>query len=376
MANLLLAGGGHAHLMVLRDLAKLTRRGHAVSLVSPSPWHYYSGMGPGLVGGTYAPKDLRFDVKRMAESGGARFVAGSVARIEPQARRVILDDGRGLGYDVLSLNLGSRVALPGVVPDGRSVFAAKPVEGLLAAHSRLETLLSGGGVVRVLVAGGGPAGVELAGNVLGLAARRGGRAEVTVLAGSTLMPGAGPRVKRLAGDSLVRRGAQVLTGVRLAGVEGATARLGDGSLREFDLLFLAVGVSLPGIFAESGLPVDASGALTVNRYLQCPAHPEIFGGGDCIHFAPGPLDKVGVYAVRQAPVLAKNLGAALAGRPLAPFRSGSRGYLLLYNLGDGTAICAKYGLPLSGRWAFRLKDAIDRRFMRAFQVSGEAQARE
>lgn len=372
MAHLLLAGGGHVHLAVLKDLAGVTRRGHAVSLVTPSRWHYYSGMGPGLLGGTYAPRELRFDVAAMAEAGGGRCHIGHVARIEPAARRVVLEDGRSLGYDLLSVNLGSRVELPGVVPNGRSIFAAKPIEQLAAAHERLEALFSETGVARVLVVGGGAAGVELAGNVLGLAALRRAGVEVRLLAGSGLMSGAGARTRRLAAASLADRGAIVLPGARLAGVEGLSAHLQDGSTLAFDLILLAMGARMPGLLAAAGLAVDGRGAMVVNRYLQCPEHPEIFGGGDCVHFAPEPLDKVGVYAVREAPVLARNLAAALDGRPLTPFRPGSRGYLLLYNPGDGTAICAKYGLVLSGRWAFWLKDAIDRRFVRAFQVSGEA----
>ncbi|MHB1378179.1 MAG: hypothetical protein ACYCX0_00985 [Desulfurivibrionaceae bacterium] len=90
-------------------------------------------------------------------------------------------------------------------------------------------------------------------------------------------------------------------------------------------------------------------------------------GGDCIHFAPQPLDKVGVYAVRQNPVLCHNLLASLEGDRLRRFSPGGD-YLLIYNLGDGTGILRKRGLIFSGRPAFWLKDYIDRRFMRRFQA--------
>jgi len=108
----------------------------------------------------------------------------------------------------------------------------------------------------------------------------------------------------------------------------------------------------------------------VNRHLQSPAHPEIFGGGDCIHFQHSPLDKVGVYAVRQNAVICHNLMAALEGRPLQAFNPGG-GYLLIFNLGDGTAILHRNGITASGRFAWWLKDRIDRGFMKKFQLSGE-----
>ena len=69
-------------------------------------------------------------------------------------------------------------------------------------------------------------------------------------------------------------------------------------------------------------------------------HPEIFGGGDCIYFQDQPMDKVGVYAVRENPVLLHNLMASLDGDALEAFDPG-RDYLLIFNLGDGTGIFRK-----------------------------------
>jgi len=96
----------------------------------------------------------------------------------------------------------------------------------------------------------------------------------------------------------------------------------------------------------------------------------MFGGGDCIYFQPQPLDKVGVFAVRQNPILLANLMAALEGRSLKPFEPGGA-YLLIFNMGDGRGIFWKKNLIFDGRLAFWLKDYIDRRFMRKFQISGE-----
>jgi len=79
---------------------------------------------------------------------------------------------------------------------------------------------------------------------------------------------------------------------------------------------------------------------------------------------------VGVYAVRQNPILLHNLMAALDGESLTPFQPGGA-YLLIFNMGDGRAIFWKKNLVFDGRLAFILKDFIDRRFMRKFQLSGE-----
>jgi len=82
------------------------------------------------------------------------------------------------------------------------------------------------------------------------------------------------------------------------------------------------------------------------------------------------LDKVGVYAVRQNPILYHNLMGALENGTMQPFVPGEA-YLLIFNLGDGKGIYVKKNWVWGGRLAFRFKDYIDRRFVRKFQVSGE-----
>jgi NADH dehydrogenase FAD-containing subunit len=110
--------------------------------------------------------------------------------------------------------------------------------------------------------------------------------------------------------------------------------------------------------------------MLVNQYLQSVSYPEIFGGGDCISFEPQPLAKVGVYAVRQNPILLHNLLSTLNGHELRQFVP-QKSVLLALNLGDGTAIVHWHSMVWGGRLGFALKDYIDRKFMRAFQVSGE-----
>jgi NADH dehydrogenase FAD-containing subunit len=92
----------------------------------------------------------------------------------------------------------------------------------------------------------------------------------------------------------------------------------------------------------------------------------MFGGGDCIYFQNRPLDKVGVYAVRQNPILYHNLMATLEGDPLQPFDPGGD-YLLIFNVGGGEGVLKKNWMLFGGKLAFVIKDYIDRKFMKKFQ---------
>ena len=121
----------------------------------------------------------------------------------------------------------------------------------------------------------------------------------------------------------------------------------------------------PDVFARSGLATGDDGALWVDRHLRSPNDPRIFGGGDAVAFRGERLPRFGVYAVRQGPVLYRNLQAALRGEPLSSYRP-QRRYLYVLDLGDGTGLAIYGPLTNRGRPALGLKHWIDRRFVREY----------
>ncbi|MHB8845728.1 MAG: NAD(P)/FAD-dependent oxidoreductase [Nitrospirota bacterium] len=367
--RLVIVGGGHAHLTLLAHIDTCVARGHRVTVVNRSAYHYYSGMGPGLLAGTYSPRDVRFHIRRMAEDRGAAFIEDAVVHIDAPERSLKLASGATIPYDIASFNTGSEVPahIPGA--SGPRIFPVKPIANLVQARQFLCEHFNER-TAEVVVIGGGPAGLEMAGNIWKLAAGRGGRVRVTLLAGRRLMARFPDRVRMLALRSLQKRGIEVVEGSHAAALEEGRVIMDDGTIRACDAVFLAMGVAPSTLFRDSKLPTGPDGGLLVNRFLQCPGHPGIFGGGDCISLEGHRLAKVGVYAVRQNPVLMQNICAALNGGPLVPFVP-QKHYLLIFNLGDGTAILNRNGMTLAGRFAWRLKDRIDRAFMRKFQLSGE-----
>jgi NADH dehydrogenase FAD-containing subunit len=328
-------------------------------------------MGPGLLGGTYRPEEIRFHIQKTAEDRGAEFVTGKVVRVEPEACRLVLDSNETVSYDVVSFNTGSFV--PVEKPEGPApeIFTVKPIERLWEARKRIQELCREN-TLRLFVVGGGAAGVEMAGNAWKAVQQAGGRAEITVLSGGGLLSRFHPRARKKALESFRRRGIVCIEGQYIAGIVAGGVVSGEGESFSCDAAIWAVGIRPSPIFLSSGLETDEDGALLVNRHLQSVSSPTIFGGGDCIGFMPRPLDKVGVYAVRENAILYRNLMALLAGRQLLAF-SPQRHYHLIFNLGDGRAISCRRSLVWAGRTAFRLKDRIDRRFMRRFQVSGETE---
>jgi len=362
--RLVFAGAGHAHLFSLARLEHFLRGGAEVTVISPTPL-WYSGMGPGMLGGCYEAGEGSVDVRALVERRGGRFLEGKIAAVRPKERSVLTEDGNEIPYDALSLNVGSEVSSP--LLDGAPdwIFAVKPVSSYLELRRRMLALPPGA-EPHIVVAGGGPSGCETAANVRELCRRhrRGGR--ITLSVGEAgLLPHFSPSARRLAESEFEKMGIEV-TERRIVGRSGHTLCYSDGSTGTADFLAVATGVRPPRILAESGLAVDGEGAMIVDEYLQSVSSEGVFGGGDCIAFKPFPLRRAGVYAVRQGPVLFENLTACLSERPMRPFIP-QREFLLILNLGR-TGLLFRKPFVMKGRIPLLLKRWIDRRFVRSFQL--------
>jgi NADH dehydrogenase FAD-containing subunit len=367
--KLVFVGGGHAHLTALVQINEFVKRGHSVTLISADPYHYYSGMGPGMLAGMYRPEEVRFHIKKLAEDRGASFVADRVTRIDPARRTLFLESGNEAGYDVVSFNSGSDIGTESYNIQGKNIFTVKPIVNLFRARRAVLDQIKNK-TPSFTVIGGGAAGVEIAANLWRLIHNNSGSGTITLIAGKKLLRRAPERARKIAAASLAGRGIEIVEGAHVKRIEEGRVTLTNGRDIPCDTGFLCTGVRPSPIFRDSGLPVGGDGGLLVNRHLQSVAYPDIFGGGDCISLEGHHLQKVGVYAVRENPVLCRNLFVALEGGNMAAFHPGDA-FLLILNLGNGKGLFWRKGIVWDGRPAFLLKDFIDRRFMRKFQLSGE-----
>jgi len=363
--HLVLVGGGHAHMVTLKNLHSFIDKGYEVTVIGPSHYHYYSGMGPGMLSRTYSPDDIRFATEHVVTKQGGNFVHDKAVKIDALNRAVFLENGDPVSYDVLSCNAGSYVPWDKVTGDRTDIFSVKPIETLFAAQKRIVQLI-GQKKISIGIVGGGPSSLEIAGNIWRLAKDNGKfQPTIQIFAGSELMSRFHEKIRKMAYRSLRKRNISIIEHDYAKEVSSGQIVLESGNHYPVDIIFLAVGVRPVTIFKDSGLPTGPDNGLLVNKFLQSVKHPEIFGGGDCIYFQDQPLDKVGVYAVRENPVLFHNLMATLEGGELQEFTPGGS-YLLIFNLGDGRGILGKNSLMFDGRLAFMVKDYIDRKFMREF----------
>jgi selenide,water dikinase len=368
--DLLLLGGGHAHALALRMLAMRPVEGLRITLVSPASHTPYSGMLPGLIAGHYRFEDTHIDLARLCQWADVRFVTAEATGVDALRRRVHLAGRPPLGYDLLSIDIGSQPELDSVPGARAFAIPVKPVAQLWSRWLALASELADGRPRRIAVVGGGAGSVEL---VLAMAHRlRDAPVTLYLVCGTPeLLPGYRPATRRAVARALAQAGVTAYCGARVSTVERDRIELDDGRELAQDALFWCTAAAPVPWLQESGLATDARGFLAVDDTLRVEGEAAIFAAGDVATQTRHPRPKAGVYAVRQAPVLAHNLRAQLLGRPLRQHRP-QRRFLSLLSLGERRAVADRGLLTATGAWVWRWKDRIDRRFMARFSDLPEA----
>ena len=374
MKRLVLAGAGHAHAQVLKTWAAAPLPGVDLCLVSPSALAPYSGRVPGWLAGRWRFEQIGIDFAALARAAGARFVHDEIDQLDAAQQQLHLRSGAVLGYDLLSLNVGSTLAAP-VVANTR-VLALRPLGHLQQAWAAVLAELDAGrspaprspAPLRITAVGGGAAGVETLLAVLAQLRRRLPQRAVhgtLVSRSAALLPGLAPGAARAMAAALARAGVTLHLGTEFDAPEVGPA----------DLLLWATGAEAHAWQRHSGLAVGADGFIRIDAQLRSLSHPNAYAVGDCAAWAP-PLPKSGVHAVRMGPVLTQNLRAALGvGRAVA--HTPQRRTLALLATADGGAIASYGRFSAQGRWVGRWKDHLDQQFldrMRAASATGASPA--
>lgn len=351
--RLLLLGAGHAHVQVLKALGNFMSKNLDVALVTPGASHTYSGMVPGVVAGHYAAADAQIDLARLAVKAGVELILDRALSFD--SRKVELENGEALEFDLLSLNLGSLPGyfnVPGAMPHA---VAAKPFERFF---ERWNALLKEPGASRIAIAGAGAGGLELA-----MAMKhRLPEAGVVLFSGrESFSPEVAERVSR----SLQRLSVSFRPDTPVTAVEPGPVVISRAGREEFDVLFWTAGAAAPPMLEKSDVACDSRGYVRVDETLRSVSHPAVFATGDSASLEGADLPKSGVYAVRQGAVLAENLKRALVGKSLRRYVP-QKEALSLISCGGKYAIAGRGNWSAEGAWAWWWKNWLDRRWISRF----------
>ncbi|MGH1417332.1 MAG: FAD-dependent oxidoreductase [Hyphomicrobiaceae bacterium] len=371
--QLVLVGGGHAQVFVLRAFAITPHPDVDVTLITKDVQAPYSGMLPGFVAGHYTFDDCHIDLNRLAKLAGANLIHAPATAIDTEQQCVHVDGHAPVAYDILSINVGITPSVANIDGATEHALIVKPVSTFAQKWKSLEnkfkTLSTAPNIV---IIGGGAAGFELSlaakrrFETLGAKTRRSKKPPtVTLVAGKTLIAQHNRRARRLAYGALTKAGIKLIENDVATSVKSETVHLASGSILSTDATLIATGATAAPWFAKSQLPVTQDGFVKSTATLQVCDHPNIFAVGDCATNIDHPRPKSGVFAVRQGPPLVENLLRLIDGENPKPFAP-QTDFLTLLSLGRTSAIASRGVFAAQGHWAWIWKDWIDRRFMSKF----------
>jgi selenide,water dikinase len=374
LRDIVLIGGGHSHVGVLRRFAMNPLPGARLTVICTDTDTPYSGMLPGYIAGHYTFDEVHIDLRRLAVFAGARYYRDEVVGLDRSARQVLCRHRPPVPYDVLSINIGSTPQL-GQVPGANE--HAVPVKPIRRFNERwlalLERVCRHAGTTTLAVVGAGAGGVEL---TLALhyrlrqeLATRGRQPDELRLhlfsAGPHILPTHNATVRAAFARVLTERGITVHLDAEVAEVAAGQLRTRVGAVIAADEILWVTQAGGPVWLRETGLALDDHGFIRICDTLQTETDPLIFAAGDCASLTARPLEKAGVFAVRMGRPLAENLRRTVQRRSLIRYRP-QRRWLALISTGDQYAIASRGVFFARGAWVWRWKDWIDRRFMRKF----------
>lgn len=376
--HLVLIGGGHSHLAVLKRLGMKPVPGLAITLISREITTPYSGSLPGFITGHYSHEQIHIDLRPLAQFAGARIIEAEITQIDLQKKTILCANRPSIEFDLLSLNIGSRPNAS-LIP-GAELYATgvKPIDAFLQRWQQiytqaLATLQDTKAEFTIAIVGGGPASVELALaaqyrilSALKLPLRQPNRLRIKLIsADAALLMGHNSKVRKFAESEFASRHIEVLLAHRVVEFKAGTVVCAEHQEIKADVILFATGASIADWPGRCGLALSADGFIEVNEFLQSTNHACVFVAGDAATLVGEPRPKSGVYAVRQGKPLAENLVRYATGKKLQRYKPQQHA-LALINLGNKTAIASRNQLFFKGRWVWSLKNWIDTGFIRKY----------
>ncbi len=376
LRDIVLVGGGHSHVGVLKSFAMAPIAGVRLTLICTDMHTPYSGMLPGYVAGHYSYDDVHIDLSRLAVYANARVYRAQVNGLDLANKKVLCIGRPAVPYDFLSINIGSTPQLAQV--PGATHFAV-PVKPIQQFNERwlalLEQAKAHEGPMSIAVVGAGAGGVELTlamqhrlKNELTLLGKNPAQLQFHLLTNSaTILPTHNRRVQNQFAQVLKNRGVQVHLNAAVTEVAQGKVKTSAQQWLAADAVMWVTRAGGAAWLTGTGLALDGDGFIQVNDSLQSITDPTVFAAGDIATMVNRPLEKAGVFAVRQAKPLTANLRNAVSGQPLIEYRP-QRSWLALISTGDQYAVGSRGAIGFWGQWVWRWKDRIDRRFMEKFSV--------
>jgi len=364
MQRLLVLGGGTAGTMVVNKLRrKLDRDRWQITVVDQDDKHLYQ---PGFLFipfGVYAPAEVQRSRHRYIPDG-VELVLGEIDRVDADANKVLLTDGRELGYNYLVIATGTTPRpdqTPGMLGSQwrKSIFDFYSLDGATALTGALAAFDGGRVVVHVtdmpIKCPVAPLEFTFLAEAYFRSRDMRDRVELTYV---TPLPGAftKPIASQHLGSMLTERKVEVEPDFMVERIDDENKTLISYDEREipFDLL-VTVPLNMGADYiTRSGLGDELNYVPVDKHTLLSKAHDNIFAVGDASNI---PTSKAGSVAHFGVDVFTGNFCQHVAGKPMTGRFDGhancfiesgdSKGLLIDFNY-DTQPLTGSFPVPVLG----------------------------
>jgi len=360
--RIVILGGGFAAIATARRLERRLRPGEAeIVLISRENFSLFTPMLPEVSSGALDVRHIVTPIR--AQLRRTQFILAEVRELDVERHEVgfthiLTGDSERMRYDHVVIAIGAATSTFGLPGVAERVFALKTLEDAGILRNRLMWLLELADTIpddaerkrllTVAIVGGGFTGVETAGEMVELFrsvgrfypnVRSGDVRIVLIEALATLLAGLPERMGVYSERDLRKRGVEVLTGSGVRSADADGLDLQNGTRVETRTIVWSAGVRPAVLPRSEPLRRGKGGAIVVRSDLSVPDNLGVWALGDCAAI-PDPgggfYPPTAQHAIREGPLLADNIIAALRREAVKPFRYRSLG--MMASLGARKAV--------------------------------------
>ena len=360
---LVLVGAGHANIQVLKKLTMQNYEGLQIITINNGYTSLYSGMTPGLIENYYKLDDVSINLAKLCKNAESVFINDEVIMLDEKKNIIYLKNHPPINYNLLSLNIGSQSKINNLeISKEAQIIKVKPISNLYNQINSIEKLILKEKVISCSIVGGGIGGIEIA---FALQSRFQNSIKLNLFADQN-------NIEKNISSRTYKKLIALLNNKNINFVNSRIKLIQESHVEDEEgkkfptrISIISTGaMSLPWI-TDSGLSLDKNGFINVNSFLQSESHKNIFATGDIASLNYQKRAKSGVMAVRQGEKLKENLFRFLLNKDLIHFRPQSS-WLCLIGTGGKSALLNWGQFTIHGELIWKLKEFIDRRFMKKF----------
>tara|TARA_B100000900_G_scaffold127796_1_gene107985 strand:- start:2495 stop:4654 length:2160 start_codon:yes stop_codon:yes gene_type:complete len=360
--QLVLLGGGHAHIQVLRKLCMNFYEGLHVILINNSMESAYSGMTPAYIQDYYKIKEIMIDLQRLCFNAGVTFINDEVIQLKTEEKKVILKNRPSIHYDLLSINTGciSKKNNIKIHKNSKNIFI-KPINNLIKNLNTLDKIIKNTNNTKINIIGGGVAAFEIS---FALRVRFQNRISITIISKNILLEKnlnnkTITELKKISENMSIS-----LKEIDVIEIKKNELLLSNGEIFPSDLNLISTGVQIPQWIQNSSLKKN-NGFIGIKTNLQSINDDNIFAAGDVASIQDYLRPKSGVMAVRQGQILKENIFLKIQGKKLMKFQP-QKNWLYIIGTYPNKALLNYLNFSFHSKWCWALKKWIDKSFMKKF----------